>query len=230
MRTHGKKYRGVKGKTESRIYGLDEAAKFLKENKVSKFDETVELAFRLGVDPKKTDLSVRGTVSLPHGTGKTVRVAVFAVGDHAESAKKAGADFVGMEDLIEKVKGGWVDFDVAIASPVAMNELRKLGKILGPRGLMPNPKTGTVTEDTGAAVSQYKKGKVEFKMDKQGNVHMPVAKLSFDVVKIVENIQTALNAVLAAKPPALKAEYIKTCTVTSTMGVGLRISMPSHEE
>lgn len=225
MATHGKKYNKVKAATEAKVYDLAEAIRFLKANKVAKFDETAELAMRLGVDTKKTDQTVRGTVGLPHGSGKVVRVAVFAAGAAADAARAAGADVVGNEDLIEKVKGGWTDFDVAIATPDAMKEVRKLGKVLGPRGLMPNPKTGTVTDDTAAAVRDSKAGRVEYRMDRNGNVQVPFGKLSFDENKLVENVNAVIAAVRAARPAAAKGTFIKRCTLSSTMGVGLRVDV-----
>jgi len=225
MATHGKKYRKVAEKTEDKVYSVSEAISFLKANKIAKFDETAELAIRLGVDTKKTDQTVRGTVALPHGTGKAVRVAVFAAGAAADAARAAGADYVGNDDLIEKVKGGWVDFDIAIATPEAMKEVRKLGKVLGPRGLMPNPKTGTVSDDTAFAVRESKAGRVEYRMDRNGNVQVPFGKLSFDVPKLVDNVTAVIAAVAAARPAAAKGVFIKRCTLSSTMGVGLRVEV-----
>jgi len=225
MATHGKKYRKVAEKTEDKVYTASEAISFLKANKIAKFDETAELAIRLGVDTKKTDQTVRGTVALPHGTGKVVRVAVFAAGAAADAARAAGADFVGNDDLIEKVKGGWVDFDIAIATPDAMKEVRKLGKVLGPRGLMPNPKTGTVSDDTAAAVRESKAGRVEYRMDRNGNVQVPFGKLSFDAPKLLDNVNAVIAAIAAARPAAAKGVFIKRCTLSSTMGVGLRVEV-----
>ncbi len=225
MAKHGKKYRKVKADVEEKVYDLSEAIRFLKTHKVAKFDETAEMAMRLGVDTKKSDQTVRGTVVLPNGTGKSVRVAVFAAGAAADAAKAAGADVVGNEDLIEKVKGGWTDFDVAIATPEAMKEVRKLGKVLGPRGLMPNPKTGTVTDDTGAAVRVSKAGRVEFRMDKSGNIQVPFGKLSFEEPKLLENVNAVISAIKAAKPASAKGVFIKRCTLSSTMGVGLRVDV-----
>lgn len=225
MAKHGKKYRKVKEIVPREVTAVDKALEFLKANKISKFDETVELCFRLGMDPKKTEQTVRGTVSLPHGTGRSVRIVVFATGPAADAARQAGADIVGSDDLIEKVKTGWSDFDVAIATPEAMKEVRKLGKFLGPRGLMPNPKTGTVTDDTAVAVKESKAGKVEFRMDKNGNVNVPVGKLSFDVPKLCENINAVAAAVKAEKPVGLKGMFIRNCTVTSTMGVGVKVNI-----
>jgi len=226
MGRYGKSYRRVAEKVDGqRVYGLEEAIQLLKENARAKFDETAEIAFRLGIDPTKSDQMVRGTVSLPHGTGKKVRVLVFATGAAAEQAEAAGADYVGFEDFIQKVQGGWTDFDVAIATPEAMREVRKLGKILGPRGLMPNPKTGTVTDDTATAVKQFQAGRVEFKMDRNGNVMLPFGKLSFEKEALVENGRAAVQAVLAAKPSASKGIYIKRCTLSSTMGPGVPVEV-----
>lgn len=220
---HGKKYRSVKSKVADKAYELADAVSFLKSNPIAKFDETVDLAARLDVDPAKTDQAVRGIVKLPHGSGKQVRVAAFARGAAIEAAKKAGAEHAGFEDLIEKVKGGWTEFDVAVATPEAMQEVKKLGKVLGPRGLMPNPKTGTVNEDIAAAVEQCKAGRVEFRMDRHGNVHVPVGKLSFDAQKLVDNATSVIEGIRAERPPTLKGSFVKKWTITTTMGVGLRI-------
>jgi len=222
MAKHGKKYRKVSANlAPGKLFALVEALDFLKKNSFTRFDETAELAFRLGVDPSKSDQSVRGTVSLPHGTGKNVRVIVFASGSAADAAVAAGADEVGFAELVEKVKNGWTDFDIAIATTEAMTEVRKLGKVLGPRGLMPNPRTGTVVDDTATAVKQFKAGRVEFKMDKAGNVNVPFGKLRFDTSRLQENAKAVMASVLAAKPHAVKGIYIKKCTVSSTMGPGL---------
>jgi large subunit ribosomal protein L1 len=225
MATHGKRYLKIAADVEGKVYELTEAIRFLKAHKSAKFDETAELAIRLGVDTKKSDQTVRGTVGLPHGTGKLVRVAVFAAGAAADAARAAGADTVGNEDLIEKVKGGWTEFDVAIATPDAMKEVRKLGKVLGPRGLMPNPKTGTVTDDTAAAVRESKAGRVEFRMDRHGNVQVAFGKLSFDDSKLTENCNVIITAIRASRPAAAKGVFIKRCTLSSTMGVGLRVDV-----
>ncbi len=226
MAHHGKKYRQVKEKLDPEaVYDLPKAIEFLKNNKMSKFDETAEIAFRLGVDPTQSDQAVRATVSLPHGTGKVVRVLVFAKGPAADAAKAAGAESVGFEELVEKVQGGWTDFDVAVATPDAMKEVRKLGKVLGPRGLMPNPKTGTVTDDTATAVKQCKAGRVEFRMDRNGNVMVPFGKLSFTVDALVANCRAVIAAINAARPSSAKGIYIKRVTVTSTMGLGLHIDL-----
>src|SRR5690349_19481262 len=202
----------------NKAYPLPQAVEVLQKFPKAKFNETVDLAFRLGVDPKQSDQMVRGTVPLPHGSGKTVKVLVFAKsGPAAEAAKAAGAEFVGFDDLIKKCNEGWADFDVAIATPDAMSEVRKLGKVLGPRGLMPNPKTGTVTDDTAKAVKEVKAGRVEFKIDKAGNVHVPVGKISFTPVQIEENAHAVIDAVAKARPHSLKGAYIHSCTLSATM-------------
>ena len=225
MATHGKRYQAIKAKAPSKVLDLAEAIAFIKAQPAIKFDETMDIAFRLGVDFKKSEQTVRGTVSLPHGTGKNVRVLVFATGTAAEAARAAGADNVGYEDLIAKIQGGWTDFDVAIATADAMKEVRKLGKFLGPRGLMPNPKTGTVTDDLATTVTQFKAGRVEFRMDRHGNVMVPFGKRSFDAAKLIENARTIISAVLAARPAATKGLFVKRCVVSSTMGVGLSIQV-----
>jgi len=225
MAKHGKKYRSVKDKAPAEVVELDQALEFLKANPTAKFDETVELSIHLGVDPKRVEQGIRGTVVLPHGTGKSVRIVVFAAGSAADAAREAGADHVGNEDLIEKVKGGWTDFDVAIATPEAMKEVRKLGRVLGPRGLMPNPKTGTVTDDTATAVQLSKAGKVEFRMDRHGNVGVPVGKLSFSRENLTGNIEAVLNALRGEKPTGVKGVFFKTCTVSSTMGAGVAVTV-----
>lgn len=224
MAIRGKKYRKVKEKLDpSAVFDLATAIEFLKNNKTTSFDETAEIAFRLGVDPTKSDQAVRGTVSLPHGTGKAVRVIVFAEGPAADAAREAGAEEVGFQDLLEKVKGGWTDFDVAVSTTEAMKEVRKLGKVLGPRGLMPNPKTGTVSDDTASAVKLCKAGRVEFRMDRHGNVMAPFGKLSFSRESLVENCRAVISALNAARPAAAKGVFIKRVTVSSTMGPGLHI-------
>jgi large subunit ribosomal protein L1 len=209
-----------------KLYPLKEAVAVLKQFPKAKFDETVELAFNLGVDPKQSDQMVRGTVPLPHGSGKVVRVLVFAKpGAAAEAARAAGAEYVGFEDLIKKCQEGWADFDVAIATPEAMTEVRKLGKVLGPRGLMPNPKTGTVTEDTARAVKEVKAGRVEFKVDKAGNVHVPVGKLSFAPEHIEENARAVIDAVVKARPASVRGQYIRSCTLSATMSPPVRLDL-----
>ncbi len=226
MTTHGKKYRKVREQLDpNTVWEMTKALEFLKAHPSAKFDETTEIAFRLGVDPTKSDQTIRGTVSLPHGTGKKIRVLVFAKGPPAEAAKEAGADYVGFEDLVAKVQGGWNDFDVAVATPEAMKEVRKLGKVLGPRGLMPNPKTGTVTDDTATAVKVCKAGRVEFRMDRNGNVMVPFGKLSFAVDALAANARAIIAAVNSAKPASAKGIYIKRCTVSSTMGPGLHLDL-----
>jgi len=228
MGKHGKRYNeAIKLVDRKKQYRLGEAVELLKKLPKTKFDETLELDFKLGVDPKQSDQMVRGTVALPHGSGKKVRVAVFAKGAAAQEAKDAGADQVGFEDLVKQCQGGWTDFDVAIATPEAMQEVRKLGKVLGPRGLMPNPKTGTVTDDTGKAVKEVKAGRVEFKMDKAGNLHVAFGKLSFEPKAIEENAKSIIGAVMHAKPATSKGHFIETCTLASTMSPGLRIDI--HE-
>lgn len=203
---------------------LKSAVEILTKFPKAKFNETVDLAFRLGVDPKQSDQMVRGTVPLPHGSGKTVRVLVFAKsGPAAEAAKSAGAEYVGFDDMIKKCQEGWSDFDVAIATPDAMGEVRKLGKVLGPRGLMPNPKTGTVTEDTAKAVKEVKAGRVEFKIDKAGNIHVPVGKASFSPTQIEENARAVIDAVVKARPNSVKGVYIQSCTISATMSPPVRL-------
>jgi large subunit ribosomal protein L1 len=206
---------------------VDEAVGKLKELAFAKFDESVDIAIRLGVDPKKSDQMVRGTVVLPHGTGKDVRVLVFAKGEKEKEASDAGADHVGAEDLVEKIQKGWFDFDKAVATPDVMGLVGRIGKLLGPRGLMPNPKLGTVTFDVGKAVKELKAGKIEFKVDKTGIVHLPVGKVSFDSDKIVDNIRTALEAISKAKPSTSKGKYLKKISVSSTMGPGIKVNVDS---
>ena len=204
-------------------YDLDEAAALLVEFNKTKFDESIEMAINLGVDPKHADQLVRGTVSLPNGIGKDIRILVFAKDDLAEEAEKAGADYVGAEDMVEKVKSGWTDVDVVIAAPDMMTEVGKLGKILGPRGLMPNPKVGTVTANITKAVEESKAGKIEFRADKNGIIHNSIGKLSFEKDKIVENARVFVDAILKAKPQAAKGTYMKKVTITSTMGPGIKL-------
>ncbi|MEW6412172.1 MAG: 50S ribosomal protein L1 [Candidatus Zixiibacteriota bacterium] len=204
-------------------YPLDEAVAVLKENHYAKFDESIEVAVRLGVNPKHADQMVRGTVALPNGTGKKVRVAVFAQGDKATEAQEAGADFVGAEDLAEKIKGGWTDFDVAVATPDMMKILGPLGKVLGPRGLMPNPKTGTVTMDVGRAVKELRGGRIEFRIDKQSNVAVSVGKLSFEANQISENVMAFIDAIMRAKPATAKGAYLLGVSICSTMSPGIKL-------
>lgn len=207
-------------------YTLKEAVKLVKEAAAVKFDESVDVAITLGVDPRKADQMIRGSVSLPHGTGKAVRVLVFAKGEKATEAQEANADFVGAEDLIEKIKGGWLDFDRVVATPDMMGQVGKIGKILGPRSLMPNPKVGTVTQDVGRTVSSIKAGLVEFRVDKAGNLHVPVGRASFDEEKLEENIALLVDTVKRLRPASAKGTYIKGITVTTTMGPG--ISLDTH--
>ena len=211
---------------KKKIYALKSAVEVLTKFPKAKFNETIDLAFRLGVDPKQSDQMVRGTVPLPHGSGKTVRVLVFAKsGPGADAARAAGAEYVGFEDMIKKCQEGWADFDVAVATPEAMGEVRKLGKVLGPRGLMPNPKTGTVTEDTGRAVKEVKAGRVEFKIDKAGNVHVPIGKASFNQKQIEENARSVIDAVLKARPHSVKGTYVNSCTLSATMSPPVRVDL-----
>jgi large subunit ribosomal protein L1 len=205
-------------------FPLKSAVEVLSKFPKAKFNESVDLAFRLGVDPKQSDQMVRGTVPLPHGSGKTVRVLVFAKsGPAAEAAKSAGAEYVGFDDMIKKCQEGWSDFDVAIATPDAMGEVRKLGKVLGPRGLMPNPKTGTVTEDTAKAVKEVKAGRVEFKIDKAGNIHVPVGKASFSATQLEENARAVIEAIVKARPNSIKGIYMQSCTLSATMSPPVRV-------
>ncbi len=228
MARHGKRYNeALKLVDPRREYKLTEAVGLLKKMPKVKFDETLELDFRLGVDPKQSDQMVRGTVALPHGSGKKVRVVVFAKGAAAQAAKDAGADLVGFEDLVKKCQEGWTDFDVAVATPEAMQEVRKLGKVLGPKGLMPNPKTGTVTDDTAKAVKEVKAGRVEFKMDKAANLHVALGKLSFEIQAIEENAKAVIGAVVHSRPATAKGHFIQSCTLATTMSPGLRIDI--HE-
>jgi len=206
-------------------YALPEAVKVLKGMPTPKFDETVEIAFRLGIDPRQSDQVVRGAIVLPKGTGKKVRVAVVAQGDAAQKARDAGADVVGFEDILERIKGGWLEFDVLIATPDAMKVVRTLGRVLGPRGLMPNPKTGTVTDDPGTAVTESKGGRVEYRCDRAGCVHMPVGKLSFAPEDLVLNAEAAIQAVLRARPATAKGTYVLSATICATMSPGIRLDL-----
>jgi large subunit ribosomal protein L1 len=207
-------------------YPLNSAVEILAKFPKAKFNETIDLAFRLGVDPKQSDQMVRGTVPLPHGSGKTVKVLVFAKdGAAADAARAAGAEFVGFDEMIKKCTDGWTDFDVAIATPEAMSEVRKLGKVLGPRGLMPNPKTGTVTDDTGRAVKEVKAGRVEFKVDKTGNVHVAVGKRSFSADQITDNARSVIDAIAKARPSGVKGVFVQSCTLSSTMSPPVRVDL-----
>lgn len=226
MPKQSKRYRQAKELVDiDKFYSIEEAVGVIERFPKTKFDETVDLSFCLGVDPKQADQLVRGTVVLPHGTGKSVRVLVFTQGDKAKDAEAAGADYVGFKDLIDKIKTGWMDFDVAVASPDTMGEVGKLGKILGPKGLMPSPKAGTVTPNVDKAVKEVKAGRIEFKVDKDGNLHMVVGKRSFAKEKLLENINTAVDSVVSAKPPAVKGQYIKGIALSATMSPGLRLDI-----
>ncbi|MBM4129106.1 MAG: 50S ribosomal protein L1 [Nitrospira sp.] len=224
----GKKINAMKQKVgKDKHYTLEEAISLVKESSYAKFDETVDLAVNLGIDPRKSDQVVRGSVILPHGMGKKVRVLVFAKGEKEKEALEAGADFVGAEDLIERISKGWLDFDKAVATPDLMGAVGKLGKILGPRGLMPNPKIGTVTFDISRAIKEIKAGKVEYKAEKAGIVHVPIGKVSFDTQKLIENAKTLVDSILKAKPATSKGRYLKKISVSSTMGPGIRIDISS---
>jgi large subunit ribosomal protein L1 len=224
MAQHGKHYREALTKVDREaLYGVAEAVELIKSLASAKFDETVELAVRLGVDPRKADQIVRGTLSLPSGTGRTERVAVFAAGEQAAEARAAGADVVGADDLVAKINGGFLDFDVAIATPDLMGQVGTLGRVLGPRGLMPNPKTGTVTTDVGKAVAEFKGGRVEYRTDKVGNVHIRVGKASFTRDQLVANVHAVVEELQRAKPPSAKGRYFMSITVATTMGPGVHI-------
>jgi large subunit ribosomal protein L1 len=224
MGKRGKKYNETRKKVDRTIkYDLEAAVRLLTETSYARFDETVDIAIRLGVDPKKADQMIRGTVVLPHGTGKTSRVLVFAKGEKAKEAEEAGADAVGAEDFIERIQGGWLDFDKAVATPDMMGQVGKLGKILGPRGLMPNPKVGTVTFDVARAVKEIKGGKVEFRVEKAGILHAPLGKTSFGVEKLIENARSLLDVVIRAKPSTSKGIYMKGIALSTTMGPGIKV-------
>ncbi|MBP1949993.1 50S ribosomal protein L1 [Virgibacillus litoralis] len=212
----------------TKSYEVQESVALLKETAKANFDETVEAAFRLGVDPKKADQQIRGAMVLPHGTGKTQRVLVFAKGDKAKEAEEAGADYVGEQDLINKINQGWFEFDVIVATPDMMAEVGKLGRVLGPKGLMPNPKTGTVTFEIEKAVNDIKAGKVEYRVDKSANIHVPIGKISFDNEKLVENFEAITEALVKAKPQAAKGIYMRNASVTSTMGPGIKVDVSSY--
>ena len=229
MKERSKRYKQAAAMvTASKLYTLDEAAELVRKFPSTKFNQTVSLSFRLGVDPKKSDQMVRGTCPLPHGSGKTVRVLVFAQGNAAEAARAAGADVVGYEELIAKVKDGFLDFDTAIATPEAMTEVRKLGKQLGPRGLMPNPRTGTVTDDTAAAVKAVKAGRADFKLDKNGNCAAGVGKATFEPKQLVENATALIEAVNRARPATAKGKFIENIVLASTMSPGLKIDVSKY--
>ncbi|MFG6117302.1 50S ribosomal protein L1 [Halobacillus sp. MO56] len=211
-----------------KAYEVKEAVELVKETAKAKFDETVEAAFRLGVDPKKADQQIRGAMVLPHGTGKTQRVLVFAKGEKAKEAEAAGADYVGDQDMINKINQGWFDFDVVVATPDMMAEVGKLGRVLGPKGLMPNPKTGTVTFEVEKAVQEIKAGKVEYRVDKSANIHVPIGKVSFDTDKLVENFEAITDTLVKAKPQAAKGTYMKNSAIASTMGPGIKVDVSSY--
>jgi large subunit ribosomal protein L1 len=235
MALHGKKFSDALRRFDrQRLHSPTEGLDLVKSLAPAKFDETVELAVRLGVDPRKADQIVRGTVSLPSGTGKNVRVAVFATGPAAAEAREAGAEVVGADDLVEKIQGGFLDFDIAIATPDLMAQVGKLGRVLGPRGLMPNPKTGTVTTDIGRAVTEFKGGRVEYRTDRYGNIHVPIGKVSFERPALQANFRAVIDELQRAKPAAAKGRYVRGVTVSSTMGPGVRIDpgrlRPTDEE
>jgi len=223
MPRHGKKFRAAKESVEMRLHGLDEALRAVREAAFAKFDETLELSMRLGVNPRHADQMVRGTVVLPHGTGKSKRVLVIASGEKTEEAEEAGADFVGGAEMVKKIQEGWLEFDAVIATPDMMREVGKLGKVLGPRGMMPNPKTGTVTFEVARAVGEIKAGKVEFRVDKTAIIHVPVGRLSFDDKQLSENAEALVQAVIKAKPAAAKGKYVQSIYLASTMGPGVAI-------
>ena len=231
MAKRGKKYlEALKLVDRSRRYSLEEAVELVKKTNVAKFDATVEVSFKLNIDPRKAEQNLRGAVSLPNGTGKTVRVLVIAKGAKAQEALAAGADYAGDVEYLEKIKEGWFEFDTIIATPDMMGELGKLGRILGPKGLMPNPKTGTVTMDVTKAVNEIKAGKVEYRVDKAGNVHVPIGKVSFEDQKLVENFKAIFDTILKAKPSAAKGTYVKNIAVSSTMGPGIKVASESLEK
>jgi len=223
MAFHGKKYEEAAKLIDSKkLYETEEAIELLKKTAIAKFDETIEVAIKLGVDPKHADQQVRGAVVLPHGTGKTKTVLVFAKGDKAKEAEAAGAEFVGAEELVAKIQGGWTDFDVAVATPDMMGTVGRLGKILGPKGLMPNPKVGTVTLDVTRAINEIKAGKIEYRTDKAGNIHAPIGKVSFDNEKIIANFHTLVETLIKVKPAAAKGQYMRSITFSTTMGPGVK--------
>jgi large subunit ribosomal protein L1 len=229
MKKAGKKFTAAKQQVAERQYLIEEALPLVQKVKFAKFDETVEIAFRLGVDPKHADQMVRGTVVLPHGLGKTKRVLAIAGGEKQKEAQEAGADIVGAEEMVEKIQGGWMDFEAVVATPDMMKAVGRLGKVLGPRGLMPNPKTGTVTFDIGKAVREIKAGKVEFRVDKTGIVHAPVGKVSFPTERLIENTRALVDSIVRAKPAAAKGRYLRSVTISSTMGPGIRIDTAAVE-
>ena len=219
----GKKFKEALTKVSKPEYSLEEASVLVKEAAFAKFDEAVEIALSLGVDPKRADQMVRGTTVLPHGTGKKIRILVIAKGEKEQEAREAGADFVGSDDLLQKIQDGWLGFDSMIATPNMMGAVGKMGKVLGPRGLMPNPKTGTVTFEVGKAIHEIRKGRVEYKVDKAGNVHVPIGKVSFQSQQLTDNARTVFDSIMKAKPSSSKGKYVKSATLSSTMGPGIRI-------
>lgn len=224
MKRHGKRYREISKQVQDRLYEPEEAFALVKQLAGAKFDETIEVAFRLGVDPRHTDEMVRGAVALPNGLGKKVRVAVFARGDRGREAEQAGADIIGADDLVQKIQGGWLDFDVAVATPDLMASVGRLGRILGPRGLMPNPKSGTVTFDVGAAVREIKAGKVEYRTERAGVVHAPIGRASFEADALLGNFYALLDALYRSKPAAAKGQYMRSITASSTMGPAVPVN------
>lgn len=234
MPKHGKKYQEAAKLIEAeKLYDPEEAVELIKKTGSAKFDETVEVAIKLGVDPKHADQQVRGALVLPYGTGKTQRVLVFAKGEKAKEAEAAGADFVGAEDMVAKVQGGWTDFDVAVATPDMMGMVGRLGKILGPRGLMPNPKVGTVTMDVTRAVNEIKAGKIEYRTDKAGNIHAPIGKVSFDKDNLLKNFRVLVDTLIKVKPASTKGQYMRSITLSTTMGPGVKVNVqkaPGNKE
>ena len=227
-RRNGKRYKAALSQIDRRAqYSIEDAITLLKDMPAPKFDQTVEMAMRLGIDPRQADQQVRGTVMLPHGLGKTIRVVVFAKGEQAAAAEAAGADVVGADDLAERINGGWTDFDVAIAAPDMMSVVGRLGRILGPRGLMPNPKSGTVTPDVARAVGEAKAGRVEYRVDRNGNIHTPVGRISFDESRLVENARTLFDTIVRARPSSAKGHYVRSVTLATTMGPGVRVHRSS---
>lgn len=225
MPKHGKKYvEASKQVEQGTLYEVNDAIALVKKTAAAKFDETVEVAFRLGVDPRQSDQQIRGAVVLPHGTGKSQTVLVFAKGEKAKEAEAAGADFVGAEDMVAKIQGGWFGFDVAVATPDMMGVVGKIGRLLGPKGLMPNPKTGTVTMDVTKAVNEVKAGKIEYRVDKTGIIHAPIGKVSFEQAQLEDNFKTLVDVIIKAKPASQKGQYIKSVSVSSTMGPGVKIN------
>jgi len=226
MAKAGKKYQDASKLLEAgKLYSVAEAIDLVKKTATAKFDETIELHVRLGVDPKYADQQVRGAIVLPHGTGKSKRVLVFAKGEKVKEAEEAGADFVGSDEMVQKIQGGWLDFDVAVATPDMMGTVGRLGKVLGPRGLMPNPKLGTVTMDLAKAISEIKAGKVEYRTDKAGNIHCPIGKASFDAEKLQQNYQTLIDTLNRVRPAAAKGQYMRSITVSATMGPGIPVAL-----